>query len=128
MDGRKVASLAAAGLIGALLVAAAVTPVHGQNAGRPVTVEAQNPLARVVSFGDLALNTKPGRTILMRRVSVAVDEVCPDFDEHGSTYAVQSCKDFAWTGARPQIKRALAQARSGSTIAMSIEVMAASDR
>jgi UrcA family protein len=124
MNGRKMACLAAAGFIGTLLVGAAIAPAHGQSLGRPVTVEAQNPLKRVVSFGDLALNTKQDRKVLVHRVGRAVQEVCPTTDEDGSYYDVQACDDFAWSGAWPQIRRAFDRARSGSTLAMSIEISA----
>lgn len=84
-----------------------------------------HPLTHLVHYDDLALATKAGRKSLMHRVKAAVSEVCPAYDEHGDAYDVQYCSDFAWAGARPQIKRAVRLARSGQTLAMTIEITAA---
>ena len=66
-----------------------------------------------VYFGDLDLASQNGERQLNRRVAATVRSVClTDFT--GS--ALQSaefdrCADGAWAGARPQIARAVAQAR-----------------
>ena len=103
IDTRRMACIGAAGFIGTALVIAAASPVHGQSLfHQPVTVQGhRDTLTRVVPYGDLALTTNQGRGILMRRVSAAVTDVCPDYDELGSGYDVQGCEDFAWAGARP---------------------------
>jgi hypothetical protein len=66
--------------------------------------------------------------MLYRRVGYAVDHVCPDRDADLGTYDVEGCKDFAWSGARPQIDRAIRDARSGASLAMTIEITSASAR
>ena len=128
IDIRKMACIGAAGFIGTALVIAAASPVHGQSfSHQPVTVQGhRDSITRIVPYGDLALTSNRGRQVLMRRVSTAVTQVCPDYDEQGLTYDVQGCEDFAWAGARPQIRRAFDDARSGSSLAMSIVITAAS--
>lgn len=119
MDRPKMATLMAAGLVGAVLASAATAAGAAQPSPQPITVQ---PYTRVVSFGDLALGTRTGRDVFMHRVHAAVAEVCPYLDENGRTYDVQDCREFAWAGARPQIRRAIDQARSGQLVAMSIEI------
>jgi UrcA family protein len=128
IDTRKMACIGAAGFIGTALVLAAASPVHSQSfSHQPVTVQGhRDSITRIVPYGDLALTSDQGRRILMRRVDAAVTQVCPDFDEQGSVYDVPACQDFAWAGARPQIKRAFDNARSGALVAMSIAITAAS--
>jgi UrcA family protein len=86
-------------------------------------------LVRVISFSDLALATKAGRDTLERRVSDAVGEICPDSESGHSLldpfYDVQDCRTFAWTRARPQMREAIALAKSGQLLAMTIEVSSA---
>jgi UrcA family protein len=130
MDGRKMLCLGAASFIGTMMVGLAVMPAHGEPLTKPVTVTAHKhaPMVERVAFGDLALATKDGRKMLYRRVGYAVDHVCPDRDADLGTYDVEGCKDFAWSGARPQIDRAIRDARSGASLAMTIEITSASAR
>ena len=128
MDVRKTL-LRVAGL--ATLLAGASTAQAGtQNNQQPVTVTGRSDaLVRVVAFGDLALATKAGRNVLERRVSQAVGEICPDSEAGRSmldaSYDVQDCRTFAWVHARPQMREAIALAKSGQLLAMTIEVSAA---
>lgn len=126
MDARKMACVAAAGFVGMLLVGAAAFPAHAQSiSNRPVTVtQHRDAGTRQVPYGDLALNTKQGRSTLMHRVGEAVYQVCPGFDGNFGAYDVDSCRDFAWAGARPQIDSAFRAALSGGSLAMSIEITA----
>jgi UrcA family protein len=82
-------------------------------------------VTRGVRYDDLALATKGGRKALMRRVRTAVSELCPAYDEEGYALDAQYCSTFAWTRARPQIKRAVDLARSRQSRAMTIEITAA---
>jgi len=127
MDARKVACAAAAAFIGALLIGAAITPVQAQTARtRPVTVVATPEVnTRIVHYGDLSLATRDGRHMLLRRVSDAVSDVCRPFGDDRDAYHPGGCKAAAWSGARPQIKRAFDRALSGESLAMSIEITAA---
>ena len=91
---------------------AAATPVVGQN--DPVTITAPKAAeeevpTRRVSYRDLNLASMEGERILVRRVKVAVREVCP-FNS-GSGRIDRECRDFAWNGAKPQIDRAVLRAR-----------------
>jgi UrcA family protein len=126
MDRRELASIAAAGFAGALLLAATVTPVHAQQ--RPVTITAHEVATERVPYGDLVLTGDHDRKVLMRRVSLAVGRVCPLVDIYGVAYDWQDCRDFAWSGAKPQIKQAVDNAINGTPVAMMIEVSAAGAR
>ena len=128
MDVRQMACVGAAGFLGALLVVAAISPAHGQSYQRPVTISAQKPMTESVPYGDLALALRHDRRVLYHRVSQAVGRVCPILDEEGFAYDWQDCRNFAWRGADPQIKRAIGLARSGMTMAMSIQIAAAPAR
>jgi UrcA family protein len=107
--------------------AARATHAPGPTAGqqwKDVSVVA-HPLTRSVHYDDLDLTTKGGRKVFMRRVGTAVSEICPAYDEHGFALDAEYCSTFAWAGARPQIKRVVDLARSGQSLAMTIEVTAA---
>jgi UrcA family protein len=122
--------MGAAGLLGILLVVATTAPALGQSYQQPVTVYAHRttPLTERVPYGDLALATKAGRAELTHRVGLAVGRVCPDVDDDGTSYDVDGCKNFAWAGAWPQMKRAFALAKSGVPMAMSVEITAATTK
>jgi UrcA family protein len=124
VDLRKLACMCAAGFIGTLLFAASIDSVQAQTVSHPVTVMAERPniLTRVVPFGDLSLSTAHGRHVLVQRVSLAVNEVCPELDEYGTPLDLADCQHFAWAGARPQIRTAFDAARSGAPLAMSITI------
>lgn len=121
---RKLACLAAAGFLGTLLVGAIAVPAHAQPGSGPVTVTAHSDqLTRVVAYGDLSLATHHGRHVLMRRVNIAIDQVCPKQDEYGIGLDAAGCQDFAWSGARPQIEQAMALSGSGTTtLSAAIEI------
>jgi UrcA family protein len=123
---RQVAFLTAAGFIGTMLVIAAVSPAHGRPLGQPVIVTAKkDTLQERVPYNDLSLATNEGRRTLYRRVGAAVDKVCPDVDEERNAYDALGCKDFAWTGAKPQIVRAIDGAKPGASFGMAILISAA---
>jgi UrcA family protein len=125
MDVRKLACVGAAVFVGTLMVTATASLAQPPVRGSDVLVEKTNPLVQHVSFADLSLATKPGQKVLFHRVNQAVGQVCPDYDEEGYAYDVLDCKDFAWAGARPQIRRAIDSALSGNVMTMSISVTAA---
>ncbi|WP_294073535.1 UrcA family protein [Sphingomonas sp.] len=119
--------MAAATLVGALLIGAAINPAQAQTTEtRPVTVTANaDETTRIVHFGDLSLATREGRHMLLRRVSYAVGQVCLPYGDEHDAYHPGGCKSKAWSGARPQIQSAFDRALSGESLAMSIEVSAA---
>lgn len=121
MDARKIACFFAAAFIGSALVAAGAAPVHARP--RPVTVVAHpDEYTRIVRYADLPLTTKAGRRMLLHRVSVAVQEVCPDTDDFLRPLDSLACEEFAWDGARPQMRRAIDRALSGADLAGAIEI------
>jgi UrcA family protein len=124
---RQVACLGAAGFVATALILAVAAPAHGQSYQKSVTVVAHKeaPTTQLVPYRDLALATKEGRRMLIRRVGLAVNNVCPTFDEDGYEYDVRGCVDFAWQGARPQIRRVIEAAKAGTPLAMSIEITSA---
>ena len=122
MNSRNIASLAASALVGSLLLIATTSAAQP---GQPeVVIEKQAPMTRYVTFADLSLATKQGQKVLYHRVSNAVQQVCPDVDEEGFAYDTMGCEDFAWAGARPQMKRAIGLAKSGSPMTMTIAISA----
>lgn len=125
---RQLACFGAAGFIGTALVLAVAYPAHaGQPISqKPVTVIAKkDTMTERVPYGDLVLTSREGRRLLYHRVDAAVRTVCPDQDEEGYTYDQQGCKDFAWAGARPQIRRAIDRAQLGPSFGMAILISTA---
>ena len=126
MGGRKMLSFGAAGFIGMMLAGISAMPVHGQSPMQPVTVTKHRAAALTerVLFSDLSLSTKDGQRTLYRRVRYAINRVCPQ----GATlwtYDVADCRDYAWSGAKPQIDRAVTAAAAGASLTMTIEVTGA---
>lgn len=111
-------------LAAAVFVGASVAPA----AAEPVLVTGQRVIApegptQVVQFGDLNIATQLGEKRLLRRVSHAVDAVCPSFElSRIMTSEERSCRDFAWSGARSQIATALASARNGEMNALAAAI------
>ena len=131
VDARKSASIGAVRFIGLLLIVsnALPIPVRAQSARHPVTVlgHREDINTRIVPYGDLSLTTREGRKTLMRRVEVAVDQVCPEYDAAtGQWYTeIAECKHFAWMGAQTQINNAFALAVAGGTsLSAAIEISA----
>ena len=112
---------AACGVTGS--IAAALLLVAGPARSEPpVEVIGKPALTRHVPYGDLSLATKSGQRNLYRRVGRAVVDLCPLVEEKEDWYDVQGCRDFAWRGARPQIRRAFDLALSGSSLAMTTSI------
>ena len=75
MNGRNLASGAAAALVSSLLVLATTTDAQ---AGEPAVVIQKHiaPNTRYVTFADLSLATNSGQRMLYQRVSDAIGQVC----------------------------------------------------
>lgn len=96
----------------------AVAPAFAQSSQ---TVTAPRPgedlIVRSVSYRDLVLTSASDQLALNRRVGYAVKDVC-QMDDHMAQRTMEArtsyfaCSDFAWSGARPQIATAIAQARA----------------
>ena len=89
----------------------AVTPAASAK-DQPVVVVAPLDLpTRRVSYVDLNLATSAGEKLLNRRVASAVRSVCHEANGSSSDfYITMACRDDAWDGARPQMKRAVQRA------------------
>jgi UrcA family protein len=125
MDGRQMACLGAAGFVGTLLIVAITAPAHAQPQ-QPVTVIARQaqPVTASVPYGDLALATSAGQRVLNHRISAALSKLCPNLDIDGFVYDSQDCRDHALAGALPQVRQAIDLARSGTSLAMAIQITA----
>ena len=77
------------------------------------TVTAPGPDAptRRVSYADLNLASLQGEKTLNRRVGYAVSSVCEESAGRLEYLEGSKCRNFAWSGARPQIERAVQRAR-----------------
>ena len=102
MTNRTMANWGAAGFIGTVLILAAGSPADSRP---PVEVIAHKGLVQIVHYGDLALTSKKDRNTLYHRVGYAVNQVCPEYAEDGGAYDNFACRNTAWEGARPQIRR-----------------------
>lgn len=127
MNAQQLVCVGAAAFVGSLLVTATVAVAKSPT--RPVIIEKRlDPMTRHVSFADLSLTTKEGQDVLYWRVGKAVNEVCPPTlpnEDGASTYERGYCRDFAWHGARPQIRKAIRSAKNGTPLIMTLGVMGA---
>ena len=121
-QGRKVQAMISEKTI-SLLAACAVTlaglaiavPAVARDP-KPVVVTGpesdENVVRRYVGYRDLNLATSVGETILVKRVRVAVRDVCDEAigaPSHDSE--LMNCRGESWRGAKPQIDRAVLRAR-----------------
>ncbi|QIK95852.1 UrcA family protein [Sphingomonas sp. HDW15A] len=92
---------------------AIASPAFSQ--GREVIVRAapkDDVPRRYVTYSDLNLVHPAGLKTLNRRVNSAVRDVCREsVGPNGDFYIEMGCRSLAWTGARPQIDRAVERAR-----------------
>ena len=68
---------------------------------------------QTVKIGDLNLATVAGQAELEKRVTEAINQICPSAPGNVPHYQrkdVKTCRDFAWSHARPQMKDAIAAA------------------
>lgn len=111
---KQISVIAAMALVGAGQLAASPADAKSRN-GKPLTVYGQRADAdaptRRVGYGDLNLVTLAGEKTLNKRVGGAVRIVCAESVPNGELREELSCKNFAWSGARPQIARAVMRAR-----------------
>lgn len=100
--------------VASALVAGSTVAQAGSQSDKPVIVRAQPDEflpTRRVSYADLNLASLAGEKTLHRRVNIAVGQVCADATSSSSMQiAGQQCRSFAWSGARPQMKRAIERA------------------
>jgi UrcA family protein len=94
-----------------------MSPDHASARGRPIVVtsSSENLIVRRVSYADLNLASATGEKVLNRRVGSAVGSLCreatgSDTRSLNVSISMIRCSDQAWTGARPQIERALQRA------------------
>jgi UrcA family protein len=87
---------------------------------KPVVVTGPAPdanlIRRYVSYRDLNLATAMGKKVLVKRVGVAVREVCDEATEQSARISdLARCSSASWRDARPQIDRAVLRARQIAT-------------
>lgn len=66
---------------------------------------------RLVSFGDLDLTLPAAQKKLNRRVAAAVNTVCDGSESYATFQSDGFCRTASWNRARPQIARAINDAR-----------------
>lgn len=117
----------------ALIMVASVLGISSHAyAQSPITVTAAKPVAgtfeRIVSYGDLALASKAGRSTLMARVRSAAQDGCGSLYRCEPTHTTMSlrtrCVRNSVAAASPEIDRLveLAQAGHGSGTTVAIAV------
>lgn len=111
--GKSLSMVAAVALTGTGLLA--MTPADAKARNNPVTIyghrsDTDAPTRRV-SYADLNLATLAGEKTLNKRVGGAVKQVCAEAVPSGNFNEEFLCSSFAWSGARPQITRAVMRAR-----------------
>lgn len=97
-----------------LAAGSAVVFAAGAAHAKDITVVAEPPedyLTRSVSYADLNLASDKDQARLNGRVSRAVNFVCSPFYDQGINRLRAECKNFAWSGARPQMAQAIERAR-----------------
>jgi UrcA family protein len=83
---------------------------------RPVLVTAPTDMVlRHVRYSDIDLAVPEGRSALYQRVGFAISDVCAEanhFDNGSFAFksGLKQCSNVAWSGARPQIARAVQRA------------------
>jgi UrcA family protein len=113
----------------AAIAVTVTTPAFGRSA--PVFVTAPvDVVTRHISYADLNLASVPGERALQRRVGTAVTDLCLDATggNDGSPQFKLSmirCSGEAWSGARPQMARAVQRARDIAATGSSSIVAAA---
>jgi UrcA family protein len=111
---RKVATMAAAGFIGALLVAAAVQPAEAKGRGN-VTITAQpfDPATqRRVDYADLNIAERAGQKALRVRIFRAASDLCgPTLGYDDIDALQQTCVSGALGSTRGQVRAAIQRAK-----------------
>lgn len=106
MSGQNIMAICAACAITVVGLAASL-PANAE----PITITGPSNEDRVVervSYRDLNLALGQDERRLVRRVGIAVSSVCSTQIAYAQT---ARCRSFAWSGARPQIARAVERAR-----------------
>lgn len=106
---KKSASVSLSAGLALALVAGAGSAVSAKE----VTVVAppSDALTESVSVADLNLASASGARTLDRRVGGAVGRVCQPLDLRENIIEHRYCRSFAWSGARPQMERAILRAQ-----------------
>lgn len=112
--GKSLSMIAAVALTGTGVFAMSPADAKPRN-GKTDTVYGQridhDAPTRIVSYRDLNLATLAGEKTLNGRVRGAVRIVCSESVPGGDFRQEYACHNFAWSGARPQIARAVMRAR-----------------
>ncbi|WP_118856912.1 UrcA family protein [Sphingomonas mesophila] len=76
-----------------------------------VVVQADAVPTRLVRFADLDLTQAAHQAKLNRRVAIAIGEVCEGSESYASFQSDGPCRTASWARAKPQIARAIDNAR-----------------
>lgn len=105
------------------LTSAVLVPAAAMAGTKPETLVVTAPrdadqFTAYASYRDLNLVLASDQRRLNRRVKLAVEDVCALEDHNvvrtmGSFVHYQTCRDGAWTGARPQMVAAIEKAKAG---------------
>jgi UrcA family protein len=77
---------------------------------------------RVVHFADLNITNEAGRQVLLRRVNWTINDMCEMYVNSNDPFktASRDCTKTAWNSAKPQLDNVLANAATGTTVAIAI--------
>lgn len=104
-----------AGVACAVALSGLATTAPAMAKGKRITVTApagDDVPTRRVTYADLNLASSHGEKTLLRRVGMAVGQVCnPSVGNSHNRFLEMDCRGQAWAGARPQIARAVQRAR-----------------
>lgn len=102
-----------------LAFSAAVSPAFAKEPTATVYGEREALPTIRVSYSDLNLLSENGRESLNRRVGSAVKTLCPRTGVMpvADVARMNGCREFAWSGARPQIASVIQSARLNNGLA-----------
>jgi UrcA family protein len=111
---RKVATMAAAGFVGTLLVTAAVQPAEAKRRNNvTVTAERFDPVTqRRVFYADLNIAKRPGQKALRGRIYNAANDICgPALGYEQRDAEQDGCVNDAVGSTRGQVRQAIQRAK-----------------
>ena len=107
----KLLSISAAFVVTVGPAALIVMPAYAQDRTVIVRAPPDDIPTRRVTYADLNLASLAAEKTLNRRVGSAVLDVCKEsVGVQPMPFVEQSCRDWAWHGARPQVARAVQRA------------------
>ncbi len=124
MDYSKGIAMCGAILLASTAVATVAAPAEAGKRPVVVTGPSKDTITRYVSYRDLNLASKAGEKTLKQRVGTTVNEICYELNEEFSVVQAE-CRRDAWSGARPQIARAVLRAQQIASTGQSLIAVSA---